>query len=64
MEDVLVSYLDGGEAEEDNANGSVDSVSDSLGLATKLETGGPTGDPDDVAGGLAQHVQIEPGGVR
>lgn len=59
----LSFYLKCAEAKENDADSPVSRVSNARRIASKLKTGGPSGNTHNVGGGLAGNVEVEPGGV-
>lgn len=57
-------HLQGGQAEDGDADVAVGVVGDAHGLAAELEPQAPAGDAQDVAGALAGDVEVEPRRVR
>src|SRR6185312_9660629 len=57
-------HLQGGQAEDGDADVAVGPVGDAHGLAAELEPEAPAGDAQDVAGALAGDVEVEPRRVR
>lgn len=57
-------HLQGGQAEDGDAEVAVGLVGDARGLAAQLQPQAPAGHAEDVAGALARDVEVEPRRVR
>ena len=58
-----MGYLKGSEAKERDANVAVGGMLNAAGITSKFKAGGPSGNTDNVGGGLAGHMKVKPSGI-